>query len=62
MCLSSIMASQRAGTFVPGSSSGDRIAILRGLNVRERVVTEGGTALEDAMKVREDANTAATGK
>ena len=38
----------------PGSSRGDRIAILRGLNAGDRVVTEGGTALEDGMKVRED--------
>ena len=37
----------------PGSSSGDRIAILKGLNPGDRVVTEGGTALEDGMKVRE---------
>ncbi len=38
----------------PGSSSGDTIQILRGLKPGERVVTEGGTALEDGMKVRED--------
>ena len=37
----------------PGSSSGDRIAILRGLSAGEHVVTEGGTALDDGMKVRE---------
>ena len=37
-----------------GSSSGDRVTILRGLNARERVVTEGGTAINDGMKVRED--------
>ena len=37
-----------------GSSTGDRVAILRGLSVGERVVTEGGTALEDGMRVRED--------
>ena len=37
----------------PGSTAGDRIAILRGLNPGERVVTEGGTALEDGMKLRE---------
>jgi RND family efflux transporter MFP subunit len=38
----------------PGSSSGDRVTILRGLQPREHVVTEGGTALEDGMKIRED--------
>jgi len=38
----------------PGSSSADRIAILHGLQAGERVVTEGGTALEDGMKIRED--------
>lgn len=37
----------------PGSSSGDRVAILRGVTANEHVVTEGGTALEDGMKVRE---------
>lgn len=36
----------------PGSSSGDRIQILRGLQPGDRVVVEGGTALEDDMKVR----------
>ena len=36
----------------PGSSSGDRIQILRGLNPGDRVVVEGGTALENGMKVR----------
>lgn len=40
----------------PGSSSGDRIQILKGLNPGDQVVTEGGTALEDGMKV--DAGTA----
>jgi RND family efflux transporter MFP subunit len=38
----------------PGSSSGDTIQILKGLKPGERVVTEGGTALEDDMKVRQD--------
>ena len=38
----------------PGNSNGDRIAILRGLNAGEHVVTEGGTALEDGLAVRED--------
>lgn len=37
----------------PGSSSGEAIAIVNGLQPGERVVTEGGTALEDGMKVRE---------
>lgn len=37
----------------PGSSTGDRIQILKGLSAGDRVVTEGGTALEDGMKVRE---------
>lgn len=35
----------------PGNSSGDRIQILKGLNPGDKVVTEGGTALEDGMKV-----------
>jgi RND family efflux transporter MFP subunit len=38
----------------PGSSSGSTVQILKGLKPGERVVTEGGTALEDDMKVRED--------
>jgi RND family efflux transporter MFP subunit len=37
----------------PGNSGGDRIQILRGLNVGDKVVTAGGTALEDGMKVTE---------
>lgn len=37
----------------PGSSSGDRIQILKGLSATDKVVTEGGTALEDGMKVSE---------
>ena len=37
----------------PGNSAGDRIQILKGLNPGDRVVTEGGTALEDGMKVAE---------
>ncbi len=36
----------------PGSSSGDRIRILKGLAPGDEVVTQGGTALEDGMKVR----------
>lgn len=38
---------------LPGSSSGDRIQILKGLQPGDKVVTEGGTALEDGMKVTE---------
>lgn len=38
---------------LPGSSSGDRIQILKGLQPGDKVVTEGGTALEDGMKVAE---------
>jgi len=37
----------------PGSSTSDRIQILKGLNAGDKVVTEGGTALEDGMKVTE---------
>lgn len=37
----------------PGNSMGDQIAILKGLQPGERVVVEGGTALEDGMKVSE---------
>lgn len=37
----------------PGNSSGDVVSILKGLQAGERVVTEGGTALEDGMKVTE---------
>lgn len=37
----------------PGSSTGDRIQILKGLAAGDKVVTEGGTALEDGMKVTE---------
>jgi len=32
--------------------AGDRVAITRGLGTGDQVVTEGGTALEDGMKVR----------
>jgi RND family efflux transporter MFP subunit len=39
----------------PGNSSGDSIQILKGLSPGDRVVTEGGTALEDGMKVSETA-------
>jgi RND family efflux transporter MFP subunit len=37
----------------PGNSAGDRIQILKGVVAGEQVVTEGGTALEDGMKVRQ---------
>lgn len=37
----------------PGTSNGDRIQVLRGLAAGDRVVTEGGTALEDGIKVAE---------
>ncbi len=37
----------------PGNSSGDRIQILDGLAAGEKLVVEGGTALEDGMKVTE---------
>ncbi|HEY0270347.1 MAG TPA: efflux RND transporter periplasmic adaptor subunit [Sphingomonas sp.] len=37
----------------PGSSTGDRIQILNGLGPGDKVVTEGGTALEDGMRVTE---------
>ena len=37
---------------LPGNSVGDRIQILKGLNAGDVVVTQGGTGLEDGMKVR----------
>ena len=37
----------------PGNSSADTVQIIHGLEPSERVVTEGGTALEDGMKVHE---------
>lgn len=46
------VASRRDVT--PGNSSGETIQILKGLQVGERVVTEGGTALEDGMHVHEE--------
>lgn len=36
----------------PGNSTGDTVQILKGLQPGEQVVTEGGTALEDGMKVK----------
>lgn len=35
-----------------GASNGDRITIAKGLKAGDLVVTEGGTALDDGMKVR----------
>lgn len=35
-----------------GATSGDRIAITKGVRAGDKVVTQGGTALEDGMKVR----------
>lgn len=37
---------------VPGNSTSDTVEILKGLQPGDEVVTEGGTALEDGMKVR----------
>jgi RND family efflux transporter MFP subunit len=37
----------------PGNTSGDRVEILRGLQPGDKVVVEGGTALEDGMAVRD---------
>ncbi len=50
------IASRRDVT--PGNSIGDAIQILQGLQPNERVVTEGGTALEDGMKVQESRSAA----
>ena len=35
-----------------GATDGDRVAITRGVKAGERVVTQGGTAVEDGIKVR----------
>ena len=35
-----------------GPATGDRIAIIKGISANDQVVTQGGTALEDGMKVR----------
>lgn len=35
-----------------GATEGDRLAITKGLRAGERIVVEGGTAIEDGMKVR----------
>ena len=37
---------------VAGNSSGDSVQILKGLTTGNKVVTEGGTALDDGMKVK----------
>jgi hypothetical protein len=50
------IASRRDVT--PGNSVGDSIQILQGLQPNERVVTVGGTALEDGMKVQESRSAA----
>ncbi|MES2098124.1 MAG: efflux RND transporter periplasmic adaptor subunit [Pseudomonadota bacterium] len=34
------------------TSSGDRVTIVKGLRLGDRIVVEGGTAVEDGMKVR----------
>ena len=44
----------------PGNSGGDTIQILQGLKPGERVVTVGGTALDDGMKVHEEGSNAAS--
>ena len=36
----------------PGNSTGDTVQILKGLQPGDQVVTEGGTALDDGMKVK----------
>ena len=36
----------------PGSSAGDTVQILKGLQPGDQVVVEGGTALDDGMKVK----------
>jgi len=35
-----------------GPATGERIAIIKGISANDQVVTQGGTALEDGMKVR----------
>ena len=35
-----------------GTNDGERVAILRGVTAGQRIVVEGGTALEDGIKVR----------
>ena len=38
---------------VPGNTTGDQVTVLQGLTAGNRVVIEGGTALDDGMKIRE---------
>lgn len=45
----------------PGNSAGDLIQILEGLSPGERVVTQGGTALDDNMKIHEQGTRAGSG-
>jgi multidrug efflux pump subunit AcrA (membrane-fusion protein) len=35
-----------------GAANGDRVTVLKGLKPGEQLVVEGGTAVEDGMKVR----------
>ena len=35
-----------------GATEGDRVAITKGVRPGELVVTQGGTAIDDGMKVR----------
>jgi len=44
------VARRRDIVVAPGS--GDRVPVTSGLNAAELVITEGGTALEDGMRVR----------
>ena len=45
-----------------GNSAGDHVQVVKGLAPGEQVVTEGGTALEDGMKVRMGAAAPAAGE
>jgi len=45
-----------------GNSAGDHVQVLKGLAPGEQVVTEGGTALEDGMRVRMGAAAPAAGE
>ena len=42
----------KAQDVLPGNSLGDQVQIVKGLAAGDVVVTQGGTALEDGMKVR----------
>lgn len=37
---------------VPGNGGGDTVQVLKGLNAGDKVVVEGGTALDEGMRVR----------